>query len=331
LKKKALNILKYLLFAGGGVFLLYKVLEGQDFDSFLAIVDDTKWAYILLSVLCGYIAFVSRGIRWMQLLRPMGMDFKTIHAINAINFGYFANLLIPRIGEVARCTILGKKVGAPVDKLLGTVILERVIDTLLLMCLFATVALLKADDFFVFLGENVVLPSTNKLIVFGVSGVVLLVAVALFFRRWRKRTTWAPLLKLIEWLKGLKDGIQSIKEVERRGEFIFHTFTIWFMYFLMTYLCFSALPAMEHLTVEDGLFIMLAGGIGMVIPAPGGIGAYHYVVITSLVFIGIENDVATAFATIVHSAQTLMVLLTGIMASAMLYVIKRKVAPDGTK
>jgi len=322
LKKTIINIIKYLLFAGGGAFLFYKVLEGQDIDALWAIVERTNWLYLFLSVFCGYIAFINRGVRWMQLLRPMGMNFRTIHSINAVNFGYFANLLVPRIGEVARCTVLGKKVNAPVDKLLGTVILERVIDTFMLMLLFGTVVLLKADDFFLFLEENVELPKTGVMVVWGCVAAGLGFLALFGLRRWARKSQWGPINKLIEWLRGLRSGLLSIKEVEKPGEFVFHTLFIWLMYFMMTYLCFLALEELTHLSLEDALFVMLAGGIGMVIPSPGGIGSYHYAVILSLTFIGVSNDVATAFATLVHSAQTVMILATGIVATILLYSVK---------
>ena len=139
--------------------------------------------------------------------------------------------------------------------------------------------------------------------------------------------------KIIKFIDGLKEGFKSIKKMKRKSSFWFHTFSIWIMYFLMTYVCFFAIEETSNLTISDGLFLLVLGGIGMVIPTPGGIGSYHAIVMIGLsvlgvgkVYLGEDGDPANPallFPAIVHAAQTLVAIIMGSVGMIYLFVNKK--------
>lgn len=328
MKKIVSQSIRYLVFLSIGLGLLYLVFKDQDFDKLWADIKGANYYFIGISMVMGYLAIVSRGLRWNILLKPLGYTPKKWSSIHAVTIGYFANLAVPRIGEVTRCTALNQAEKIPVDKLFGTVLLERVIDTGLLLILLVGTFLVKIDlftDFFASAFKNrsgEVSLTTTHYIVFGVLFVGLITIVAY----WKKIKATLWFQKVRAFLIGIAEGFKTIKNIEQKGMFVFHTMFIWSMYLFMTYVCFFAFSGTNHLGVDDGLFVTIVGGLGMVAPAPGGIGAYHAAVIAGLTALEVNGDVARSFAVVIHSAQTAMMVGSGLFALIALSFSRRKAA-----
>ena len=150
-------------------------------------------------------------------------------------------------------------------------------------------------------------------------------------KKWMKNSVFYQ--KILDFFDGLKAGFQSIKKMKRKSVFWIHTFNIWIMYFLMTYICFFSMSETSGLTVSDGLFLLVLGGIGMVIPTPGGIGSYHAIVMIGLAVLGVgfinlnppegEINPALVFPTVVHVAQTLVAIIMGSISLFILFLTKK--------
>ena len=328
MKKIVSQSVRYLLFLSIGLGLLYLVFKDQDFDKLWEDIKGANYVYIVISMVMGYLAIVSRGLRWNILLKPLGYAPKKWSSVHAVTVGYFANLAVPRIGEVTRCTALNQTEKIPVDKLFGTVILERVIDTGLLLILLISTFLVKIDLFTEFIagafknrGGEFSLTITH-FIIFGV--IALGFAVLLMFRKKIMASVWFQKVKA--FLLGIAEGFKTIRNIDQKGMFVFHTIFIWSMYLLMTYVCFFAFAGTSHLGLGDGLFVTIVGGLGMVAPAPGGIGAYHAAVIAGLTALEIDGNIARSFAVVIHSAQTAMMVGTGLFALIALSFSRRKAA-----
>jgi uncharacterized membrane protein YbhN (UPF0104 family) len=153
----------------------------------------------------------------------------------------------------------------------------------------------------------------------------LLVFVALIFFIFRRKIQASPLFNKVRDLwNGFKEGFASLSKVEHKWAFYGHTAFIWIMYFLMIYAVFYALPVTENIGISNGLFIMVAGGMGMVVPAPGGVGSYHYLVMLAMGVLGISEADGLSFATLVHGGQLIMTIIAGIIAMPMLFRARRK-------
>ena len=310
-----------LVFFGIGLGLFWLAMQGvEDPEALKRDMRSAQWWGIAASFVMGYLAIVSRGLRWNLLLAPMGHRPSPARSVHAVAFSYFANAFVPRSGEVARCAALNQTDDIPVDQLLGTVITERVVDFLMLFGLVAFALLTNLDAFLAFMQEAQ-LPAMPTLIGAGVAGLA-----GCGFLWWisQQQGRTGLLGKMAGFLQGIGTGIRSVLAMEKRGLFLFHTLFIWVMYFLMSYVLFKAIPAVSALGLTDAVLVMVAGGFGMVLPAPGGIGSYHWAVSLGFAAVGFSGDVGFAVANVVWLTQTAMIVLTGGLGYLMLFLHRMK-------
>lgn len=306
-----------LVFFGIGLGLFWLAMQGvEDPEALKRDMRSAQWWGIAASFVMGYLAIVSRGLRWNLLLAPMGHHPSPARSVHAVAFSYFANAFVPRSGEVARCAALNQTDDIPVDQLLGTVITERVVDFLMLFGLVAF-ALLTNLDAFLALMQEAQLPAMPTLIGAGVAG---LAGCGALWWISQQQGRSGLLGKMAGFLQGIGTGIRSVLAMEKRGLFLFHTLFIWVMYFLMSYVLFKAIPAVSALGLTDAVLVMVAGGFGMVLPAPGGIGSYHWAVSLGFAAVGFSGDVGFAVANVVWLTQTAMIVLTGGLGYLMLFL-----------
>lgn len=306
-----------LVFFGIGLGLFWLAMQGvEDPEALKRDMRSAQWWGIAASFVMGYLAIVSRGLRWNLLLAPMGHHPSPARSVHAVAFSYFANAFVPRSGEVARCAALNQTDDIPVDQLLGTVITERVVDFLMLFGLVAF-ALLTNLDAFLALMQEAQLPAMPTLIGAGVAG---LAGCGALWWTSQQQGRSGLLGKMAGFLQGIGTGIRSVLAMEKRGLFLFHTLFIWVMYFLMSYVLFKAIPAVSALGLTDAVLVMVAGGFGMVLPAPGGIGSYHWAVSLGFAAVGFSGDVGFAVANVVWLTQTAMIVLTGGLGYLMLFL-----------
>ena len=315
---------KYIFFLFLGIGLAYLAFKNQDPKTLISQLKDVNYFWVLASIAFGFIAIVSRGLRWVILLKNLNYSIGRLNSIYAVAIGYFTNIAVPRAGEITRCTSLNQTENIPIDKLFGTIILERAIDFIFLISLSLLVLILKFELFLEFLGiifsgKTIEIKS---LIFIGLSTIALIVILILFLQKMLKNFNFY--IKIKEFIIGVKDGFKSIHGLENKAIFWAHTLLIWIMYLMMTYICFFSIEATQMLTLVDGLYAMIIGGYGMVAPVQGGIGAYHYIFKEGLMLISISEDSALLYATIVHTAQTLMTLSVGGISILMVFLTKRK-------
>ena len=323
--------IKYILFFGIGILLLYLAFNNQNPKDLIEQLKTVDYLWVWLSMLFGFLAFISRGLRWIILLENLGYQAKSLNSIYAVSIGYFTNLAIPRAGEVTRCTSLSQSENIPVNKLFGTIILERTIDFIFLVSLICFTFLVEFDAFSQFF-TNLFADGKNSTSNIGFITIAIFSSLLLLFLLFKNKLKQTAIYqKIASFLQGVADGFKSIKGIQNKWAFWGHTLFIWLMYYLMTYICFFAIESTQLLSPIDGLFIMVVGGLGMVAPVQGGIGAYHLVVKIGLMILGISADAALLFATLVHTCQTLMTLFVGSISLLMLFLSKRKVKSESAQ
>ena len=331
-----LNILKYSVSFVFAFAIIYVLFRHQNLIKLLEKIRKVEMSWVVLSMIFGAWAYVSRGLRWIVLIDALGYKSSKINSIASVSVGYFTNLFIPRAGEISRCTALNQAEKIPGDKLFGTILIERVIDFIFLFALIILAFFLKLDDLLNFFSmlqahqtdgnaENSKILILLSITTIGIAGFFLL-------KKWMKNSGFYQ--KILGFFDGLKEGFKSIKKMKRKSVFWIHTFSIWIMYFLMTYICFFSMSETSGLTVSDGLFLLVLGGIGMVIPTPGGIGSYHAIVMIGLAVLGVgfinlnppegEINPALVFPTVVHVAQTLVAIIMGSISLFILFLTKKK-------
>jgi len=305
--KKALTLS---VFFAIGIFLFVKLMDMVEDKSelFEYMSSAPIWA-ISVTFIMGFLAIVSRGCRWLLLIEPMGYTASGFRAVCAVAFGYLANTFVPRSGEVARCAALNSTDDIPVNKLLGTVITERVVDFMMLF-LFMSIALLTNYDAVISLLGKIKRPDSSGLQNYLIVFVLAIILIVFLIRRTNKSNN--PIQKkIVEFVSGIGKGIKSVLSMKHRVAFILHTFFIWIMYFLMSYGLYISMEGSSGISVFESIWVMVSGGFGMVFPAPGGIGSYQWAVTLGFESLGYDRLVGVSVGNVVWITQTGMVIVTG--------------------
>lgn len=321
--KKAIQIILPLVL---GVFILMWVYRDFDFSRVGDVVlHGMSWGWMGISLIFGVLSHVVRGLRWKLTLAPLNAYPKTSNAINAIFMAYAANIVLPRLGEVSRCGVLAKYDGISFSKSLGTVVTERLIDTIcvILITALALFTQMKVfDEFFINTGTD--LSAFIHLFTSMQFYVILICIIALVIVLYYVIRTLSVYDKIKGVLKNVWEGIISLRRVKNLPLFFLYTFLIWFFYFMQFYITFYCFQFTEHLGVLAGLVMFVGGSIAVVVPTPNGAGPWHFAVISMMMLYGVDETNAGIFALIVHGVQTFLVILLGIYALVALPILNKK-------
>jgi hypothetical protein len=332
--KKILSVLKYLALLAVGVFLFYLVYAKADYSSILQKIEQIKYLYIVLAFIAAVLAHWSRGARWNLLIRPMGYKVSDFNSFLAVMIGYFANLALPRAGEVSRCVVLNRTNKIPVDKLIGTVIVERLVDMITLLAILALALVLQFNKLKTFFKDFIdrTMQSTGPHL-FSIGTIAIVVLAILFliglaFWLYRRLKNHAVVIKIRNMITGFIAGMKTIGQLENRWLFIFHSIFIWAMYYMMVYICFFALPFTADLGPVVALSVLVMGSFGFVAPVQGGVGAYHLIVTQTLMAYGLSQADGQTFALVAHTFQMLVIVLLGAISFLILTFSYKKLKTD---
>ena len=328
MKKVIKQVLQFLLFLAIGILLLWIAFRNVKFSDLAAGLKEANYFYVILSVIFDLFAFLSRAKRWNLLIWPMGYKPAFRNTFNSMMTGYFANMAIPRIGEITRCVALAKKEKIPVDKLIGTVVIERAIDMISVMIIMIIMILTSGDKINQFLRETILIPFREKVLSpFGLTWLIWLVLLAgaggliYLVIRYRRNLRKIPFIsKIFDLSKGIIQGLKSITTLERKWEFIFHTIFMWVCYLLMTWVVVFAIDNTSHLNLGDALFLLVIGSFAMIAPVPSGIGAFHYIISRGLSFVqGVNLEDGALYAILTHESQMILIIIIGTVTSYMIF------------
>ncbi len=333
MKKTIIQALKFLGFLALGVLLLFFAFRGIAVDELADTLRGARWGWIGLSLLFALISFFLRARRWVLLVEPLGYKPSYFNTYHALMIGYLSNYALPRLGEVTRCVTLGRREKIPVDSLIGTVIVERVIDLVMLFLILLALMVSWVEKFGGFFGELVYAPIRQKAIdTFGgawllwviIAATLLLLLGVLYMLRSRL-THFLVYRKTREIILGILKGLKTIYTMKGKWEFILHSLLIWFFYILMTWMVVFALEETAGLTFIDGMFLLVAGGLGMSAPVTAGFGAYHWITSRGLMFVyDLPLEVGGAYAILAHESNSLLTILLGIISYLTLTMTRRK-------
>lgn len=299
----------------GGV-ILYWMYRDFDFKNVSRVVlHEMDWTWMLLSFPFGILAQMFRGWRWQMSLNPIGEYPRASTSINSIFLSYAVSLVVPRIGEFARCGVLKRYDGVSFTKALGTVVTERIIDSLLVLAITLLTLFFQLrvfDRFFSRTGTNIEIMfdrfSTTGYVVTAVCAVAVLILLWYLLRR------FSIYNKVKCTISGLMQGVFSLRGVKNMPLYVLLTLGIWVSYFLHYYLTFFCFEATSGLGMACALVTFIVGCIAVIVPTPNGAGPWHFAVKTMLILYGVGETDALYFVLIVHSVQTLLVILLGIYA-----------------
>lgn len=326
LKKKVLNTVKYLLFFAAGVTIFWLIYKDLDIGMLRSVLkNDLNYTWVWISLVIGILSHISRSIRWIYLIEPMGTKPGLKNTFMSVMFGYLMNLVLPRMGEISRSGAMAKYEKISFMKLVGTVVTERIIDVIVLM-IFTLIALVSQFGLIVQLfknnpgmKENAVKLLTSPFLI--ISFLVFVVILLVF----RKNIIRSRLFKKAEHILGhLKEGVLSVRYVKKKKAFIFHSFLIWFLYFLMLYCSFFAFDFTSGLSPFAALTTFVMGSFGMIAPVQGGLGTWHFMTKESLALYGISNENGIIFAFVAHFVNTLLIIVLGLVSMLLLPLVNKE-------
>ncbi len=321
--------LQYTLSLAIAVGVLWFVLKDVAIEEMLGKVSELNYFWIGVSLFCALLGYGFRVYRWNLLLAPLGYRPGFLHTFLATMIGYLANLVLPRFGEVVRCGVLKRSDNVPVSTSLGTVVAERVFDLFFLVLIVVATLFLEFDKLSAFLGEvfsgGSRMPAVSAFIYIG-AGLLIAVFLGVWYYQRNKAfiREHAFYKKLSSFLKELLSGVLSVRELESRRGFWLSSSLIWVMYYLMSYVIVFSLPQTSGIDVLAGLAILAMGGIGMAAPVQGGLGTYHLLVSGVLMVYGASKNDAVLLAFVLHTSQTIFVIVTGVISLLVSFIINRK-------
>ena len=313
---KAKTILKITLPLVLGVILVWYSLSQISIPKLTQYFKDADYTWIIFGVTLGVLSHASRAYRWLFMAEPLGYKPKFANSFMAVYSAYLINFTIPRAGEIARATILKNYEAVPFDKGFGTIVAERIADTLMLLLIIAVALFLEFNFIYNFFAEKF-----NPIAI--ILGIVFLFVLAILVFLFIKKSTSNFALKVKGFIKGLVEGALSIFKMKKKWAFIFHTVFIWTMYLLMFYVTTLALPELQNISVATVLigFILASFSIAA---TNGGIGSFPEAIVIAFLLFNMPEDPSRAFGWIMWASQTFVIIVLGGLSLLFLPIYNRK-------
>ncbi len=315
LKKAIISTLKVGIPLGLGAYLVwyfFSTLSVNEKDQIAEAVTQANYWWVLLSGVPAVLSHISRSYRWKYTLDPLGYKPDNVNSFFSVMIGYLVNLAVPRLGEISRCGFMNRYDKIPFDKLIGTVIAERLADAIILLTTITVTVLIQYDLISDFVNELLSDKFGNisgTFVLFVMAGLMIAGFVGLYLVYkidWKLKF----LVTVQNVIKGVISGVTSILTMKNKGWFLAHTFFIWLMYFLMLYLNFFALEETSSISLSAALTAFVLGGLAMAL-TNGGIGAYPLAIQAALSIYGFSEAAGGALGWIMWIAQTLLIIVLG--------------------
>lgn len=331
MKKRLGDILKFVVFLGIGVFFVYWFLLKLDADEKAAIWQSflsARWGWVWLVMLVSLVSHFFRALRWRLLFKPLDLHPTINNTFGAVMVTYLANLAFPRLGEVMRCAMLRTSERIPMEKSIGTVVTERIIDMLMFVVIVVLGFLLMFSSVkdFIYDALSQKFSSLPTLAGIAASGVVLLVAIFVIYKFFHdKLMKFSLYRKVVEMIHGCVDGVKSILHLGPKSTVLFFLYSliIYFLYITGGWIILEAFADTEQLGLQTAFVIYLFGSVGMMI-SQGGLGAYPVLVWQALALYGIGESTGLACGWLLWGSQQVVVLVIGLAYLIYFSLLKKK-------
>jgi glycosyltransferase 2 family protein len=330
---KIKKTVQYVLFFVLSLVLLYYAFKGEDISKIVEEIKQADYRWVALSLLVTLINHMVRAVRWQMLITTLHHKPKLYNTFLIMMSGYLVNTIVPRLGEFTKPAFMSKKEKVPFSVTLGTIVVERLADLIMLFLLIFFVITTQHDLLYNFFAHDIFAPiiekftssdgeSSNKK--WYIIGAIVLIAGYWGWNYLDKKTKDEKSAdKINEFADNMMMGLTSFQKLKSKTLFLGYTLLIWVLYFFMTYTCFFSLEATSGLSVAAGVALVTIGSLGRSVPVQaGGMGAYHWIISSALVLYAINKESGLALATIIHAAQTLFYLVLGGISMLIISVTK---------
>lgn len=322
MKKKVLRILISVLIA---VVFLWLALKDVSRSDLLVTLNTLTYYWVVPYIVVTLSSHYLRAERWKLLIEQEGINPSRMTLFSGVMLGYSVNYAVPRLGEISRSVFVGNQEQISRTKLIGTVVMERFLDVIVMMLLILFVIVYLVSDYEMMLqivGSDYIrlfkmLWSFDGVIMIGAAVLIGFMAMFLLYFTILYLRRWFPFLSSVliffaDVFNKFGQGLSSIKEIRNWPWFIFLTLVIWACYIIMTYLPFTAfnMHIQYGLGFQEALIITTVSALGVTLPSPGGIGTYHWFVSRSLlIFFAVPEALGLAYAIVTHLVMMIIILV----------------------
>jgi len=337
MRKRIFSLVQYAIFLGAGFFLIWwqlKSMTPAEKTEFYHALSSTNYWLLLPVVAMSLLSHLSRSMRWKLMMEPLDYhpSLKNVFAVTMV--GYLANSAIPRLGEVLKCSLLGKYEKLKIDKLFGTILVERTFDFVCYLIFIGITVLMQIDLIGKYVSTKISAMAQTSGLPFWAKGILFVGFLAAIFYALRLLAKKFPhnriITKINTFVKGVGDGFTTIKNLQKRKQFLFHTLFIWSMYLMQIYIGFSAMEGTAHLGFKAAFAVLALSTLAM-IATPGGIGSFPIFVMETLLIYSIASPLGKAFGWLLWGANTAIVIIIGVIALLVLpYLNRHKIIQDNS-
>jgi len=330
MRKRGLSILQYFIFLGSGFFLVWwqlKDMSNLEKQEFSSAFNHANYWLIIPIVIMSLLSHLSRSIRWKLLLEPLGYKPKLKNVFSVVMIGYLANSAIPRFGEILKCTFLARYEKLKVEKLVGTIIIERTFDIICFLILIAITILIQIDLVGNYVKEKIIIMGNAADIPIWINLVIIITIITLLIIIIKILLKKFPQNKIINKINqvfiGIIEGFKTIKILKNKQLFLLHTFFIWSLYLLQVYIGFQAMEGISQLGIKAAFSVLSLTSLAMIV-TPGGIGSFPLFVMKTLLIYSIANPLGKAFGWMMWGVSTGIIIIAGVVCLLIIPYLNRK-------
>jgi len=320
---KLKQILKITIPLALGVIILYFLYKDTDFTKMWLNIKGANWVILTFSLIFGLAGNVIRGLRWELLINPLGYYPKKRNLIYAVLGNYAVNFALPRAGEIWRCGVICKEENIPFKKLIGTLIIDRMFDMVMVIIIALIAFACNVSNFFQDinkfnqrideLNQNIEKSGLQKFLTSPYLYLAILLLLILFILSVIFLKNNFLVKKIRYFFATMWSDMLMVWKMKEKTRFIIYSFGIWIAYFLYFYIALFAFDFTSHLGFAAGLFVFTLGAVSMGVPSNGGLGPWHFAVIFGLSTIyGVGKENAETFAFGVFAFQSIWVVACGL-------------------
>jgi len=323
--KRAIRLVIFLTIGLGFIWWFVSKLTSEELNQLFVSFSEANYFWFTLAILINIFSSYIRALRWQQLINPMGYYPKILPTFLAVMSGYLANLAIPRLGEILRCGLISKSQKIPFEKAVGTVLVERAVDTIIFLLIFLLGLMVEFNYIKDYLYNNfnqvISFQKIKYLIVIFIISVILAIFIIFILRKKIVETNLYKKIKHI--LLGFLEGIKSIFKLKNPLLFIFNSLFIWFIWILGAYVIFLCFPETMHLSFKIAFIATILGAIGPIV-TPGGIGIFPAIIAETLLMYGIIKPVGYAAGWLLWIVSQIGILIFGLIGFIYFSKTKKK-------
>lgn len=306
--------LKIIIPLGLGIFFVWYSIADTTPKERELIWENVKKAdlfWVSISMILGFLSHIIRANRWKLLLKPLKDKPRLSNCFYTVMFGYLGNLGVPRSGEVLRGASYSSYTKLTFEQTFGTIITERLIDLIMLILIIGITLVIQTDELLIYLNVNEINPLKTLAFL-----LILTIMIFILFKL-IKSSKNLFILKIINFLFGLIQGLKSVFKLERKWSFIIQTLAIWVVYIVMFWVIKFAIVGSDNITIGAAMVGFIAGAFAMSVTS-GGIGLYPLAIASVYKMFDVPVDVGQAFGWVLWTTQTLLVIVLGSISAILL-------------